>query len=125
MWLSSCIFWSAPHADSVVRGCEQWLKDNYTESNAIAQVIEQAKIPERTLKRRFKAATGSSLIEYIQNLRIEQAKTLLETDELPVDDVSVAVSYEDVSFFRRLFKRLTGLTPSQYRRLFKPVMSTN
>lgn len=113
---------SAPHADSVVRGCEQWLKENYKQSTAVTQVVEQAKIPERTLKRRFKAATGATLIEYIQNLRIEEAKTLLETEQMPVDDISVAVSYEDVSFFRRLFKRLTGLTPSQYRRMFKPVI---
>ncbi|MCK5395262.1 MAG: helix-turn-helix domain-containing protein [Gammaproteobacteria bacterium] len=114
---------SAPHADSVVRGCEQWLKENYKQSNAVKQVVEHAKIPERTLKRRFKAATGATLIEYIQNLRIEEAKTLLETDQMPVDDVSLAVSYEDASFFRRLFKRLTGLTPSQYRRMFKPVIN--
>lgn len=114
---------SAPHADSVVRSCERWLKENYTETNAIAQVIEQAKIPERTLKRRFKAATGTTLIEYIQNLRIEKAKTLLEAGQMPVDDISVAVSYEDASFFRRLFKRLTGLTPGQYRRMFKPTLN--
>jgi len=113
---------SAPHADSVVRGCEQWLKKNYKQSNAVTQVVEKAEIPERTLKRRFKTATGATLIEYIQNLRIEEAKTLLETEQMPVDDISVAVSYEDVSFFRRLFKRLTGLTPSQYRRMFKPVI---
>jgi transcriptional regulator GlxA family with amidase domain len=69
---------SAPHADSVVRSCERWLKDNYTQTHVVSRVIEQAKIPERTLKRRFKAATGSSFIEYIQNLRIEQAKKLLE-----------------------------------------------
>jgi transcriptional regulator GlxA family with amidase domain len=113
---------SAPHADSVVRGCEQWLKENYKQTNAVAQVVEQAIIPERTLKRRFKAATGTTLIEYIQNLRIENAKTLLEEGQMPVDDISAAVSYDDVSFFRRLFKRLTGLTPSQYRRMFKPVL---
>ena len=116
---------SAPHADSVVRDCEQWLKENYRQSNAVKQVVEQAKIPERTLKRRFKAATGATLIEYIQNLRIEEAKTLLETEQMPVDDISVTVSYEDVSFFRRLFKRLTGLTPSQYRRMFKPIINFN
>ena len=116
---------SAPHADSVVRSCEQWLKENYKQTNAITQVVEQAKIPERTLKRRFKAATGATLIEYIQNLRIEEAKMMLEAGQKPVDDISVAVSYEDVSFFRRLFKRLTGLTPSQYRRMFKPVSILN
>ena len=79
-------------------------------------------IPERTLKRRFKAATGTTLIEYLQNLRIEEAKRLLEAGQMPVDDISIEVSYEDPSFFRRLFKRLTGLTPSQYRRMFQPVI---
>ncbi|MFC1602826.1 GlxA family transcriptional regulator [Pseudomonadota bacterium] len=116
---------SAPHTDSVVRSCEQWLKENFKQTTAVTQVVEQANIPERTLKRRFKAATGATLIEYIQNLRIEKAKTLLEAGQMPVEDISVAVSYEDVSFFRRLFKRLTGLTPSQYRRMFKPVLRLN
>ena len=114
---------SAPHADSVARNCEQWLKENYLESNAIQQVVKHAGIPERTLKRRFKAATGTTLIEYLQNLRIEASKQLLEAGQMPVDDISIEVGYEDPSFFRRLFKRLTGLTPSQYRRMFQPVIN--
>ena len=70
------------------------------------------------MKRRFKAATGTTLIEYLQNLRIEQGKHLLETSQLPVDEISAAVGYADASFFRRLFKRLAGLSPSRYRRMF-------
>lgn len=112
---------SAPHADSVVRQCEEWLKGHYLSSTALAQLVAQSRVPERSLKRRFKAATGCTLIEYLQKLRIEQAKRLLETDDLPVDDISIDVGYEDASFFRRLFKRLTGLTPSQYRRMFQPL----
>ena len=96
--------------------------EHYRETGAIKQIVEQASIPERTLKRRFKAATGSTLIEYLQNLRVEAAKQLLESRQLPVDEISVEVSYEDPSFFRRLFKRRTGLTPSQYRRMFQPVI---
>ncbi|MCK5499293.1 MAG: helix-turn-helix domain-containing protein, partial [Gammaproteobacteria bacterium] len=65
--------------------------------------------------------TGSSLIEYIQNLRVEKAKRQLESQNMPVDDISASVGYEDPAFFRRLFKRSTGLTPSQYRRMFQPV----
>jgi transcriptional regulator GlxA family with amidase domain len=110
-----------PHADSVVRTCEQWLGEHYRETDAIRKVVELAKIPERTLKRRFKAATGTTLIEYLQNLRIEEAKRLLETGPTPVEEISIAVSYDDPSFFRRLFKRRTGLSPSQYRRMFQPV----
>ena len=100
-------------------------KEVKTSENTVIRIEFKDPIPERTLKRRFKAATGATLIEYIQNLRIEEAKTLLETEQMPVDDISVAVSYEDASFFRRLFKRLTGLTPSQYRRMFKPVLNLN
>lgn len=110
-----------PHADSLVRACEEWLGERFRETGAIQRVVELSKIPERTLKRRFKAATGFTLIEHIQNLRVEETKRLLETGQMPVDEISVEVGYEDASFFRRLFKRLTGLTPSQYRRMFQPV----
>lgn len=109
------------HADSVVRRCENWLADHYREDNAITKVVRLAGIPERTLKRRFKDATGHSLIERIQNLRVEAAKRLLETSDDPVDEISAAVGYEDASFFRRLFRRMTGLSPSAYRRMFKPI----
>ena len=113
------------HADSVVRTCEQWLGEHFRECDAIRRAVELAHIPERTLKRRFKTATGTSLIEYVQNSRIEAAKQLLESGQMPVDEISVEVSYEDPSFFRRLFKRSTGLTPSQYRRMFQPVFNAS
>ena len=109
-----------PHGDSVVRKCEDWLREHFLATDAISKVVEMADIPERTLKRRFKTATGTTLIEYLQNLRIEEGKHLLETSQLPVDEISAAVGYADASFFRRLFKRLAGLTPSSYRRLFNP-----
>ncbi len=112
-----------PHADSVVRRCEDWLKEHFRGVEAVSEVVDIGGIPERSLKRRFRAATGSSLIEYLQNLRIEEAKRLLESGSLPVDEISAEVGYEDASFFRRLFKRLTGLSPSQYRRMFQPVIA--
>ena len=110
-----------PHADSVVRSCEEWLGEHFRAADAIKRVIDMAGLAERTLKRRFKAATGITLIDYLQNVRIEQAKRLLESGHMPVDGISVEVGYEDASFFRRLFKRRTGLTPSQYRRMFQPL----
>jgi transcriptional regulator GlxA family with amidase domain len=112
-----------PHADSVVRQCEEWLAGNFRQTDVIRQVVQRSRLPERTLKRRFKSATGTTLIDYVQNLRIEEAKRLLESGKLPVEVISVNVSYEDVSFFRRIFRRLTGLTPSQYRRLYQPVLN--
>ena len=111
----------APHADSIAKRCETWLAEHFRDIDAIRQLLEEIDVPERSLKRRFKAATGATLIEYLQNLRIEEAKRLLEQGELPIDEVSEAVGYLDISFFRRLFKRLTGLTPGQYRRMFQPL----
>jgi transcriptional regulator GlxA family with amidase domain len=114
-----------PHADSVAHTCEKWLEEHFTEQGAIPKVVELANIPERTLKRRFKIATGSSLIERLQDLRVEEAKRMLEASAMPVDEISIDVGYEDASFFRRLFKRRTGLTPSQYRRMFKPIFAAS
>jgi transcriptional regulator GlxA family with amidase domain len=111
-----------PHADAVVRACEDWLRQHFQEQNVVARAVVRAGVPERTLKRRFKAATGLALIDYVQNLRIEEAKRLLETSDQAVDEISAVVGYEDASFFRRVFKRRTGLTPAAYRRAFKPML---
>lgn len=109
------------HADSVVRRAEDWLSKNFRQLNAVSAVIAACGIPERSLKRRFKTATGSTLIGHVQNLRVEEAKRLLEARELAADDIAPQVGYENAAFFRRLFKRATGLTPGQYRRMFQPV----
>ena len=73
---------------------------------------------ERTFKRRFQQATGLSPLEYVQTLRLEEAKHMLETGDAPVDAVANAVGYEDSGFFGRLFRRKVNLTPAQYRRRF-------
>jgi transcriptional regulator GlxA family with amidase domain len=112
-----------PHADAVVRDCERWLSDHFRDGDAITQVVHLSRIPERTLKRRFKTATGTTLIDYLQNVRVEAAKRALELGREPVDEISVEVGYEDSSFFRRVFKRCTGLTPTQYRRMFQPAFN--
>jgi transcriptional regulator GlxA family with amidase domain len=74
-----------------VQSCEAKLKEDYRRIDAITRVLAYADIPERTLKRRFILATGSSLLEYIQNLRIEEAKRLLESHRTPVEEISVLV----------------------------------
>lgn len=108
-----------PHADSKVRDCETWLARHFRHANAVAGAVHYAQVPERTLKRRFKKATGLSLLDYLQNLRIEEAKHLLESSRRSADDISADVGYQDSSFFRRLFNRRTGMTPLRYRRMFQ------
>jgi transcriptional regulator GlxA family with amidase domain len=94
---------------------------DYKNATVVSDVVAASKIPERTLKRRFKAATGSTLIEHVQRVRIEEAKRALENTSVPVDEISAEVGYEEPGFFRRLFKRHTGLSPGEYRRLFQPI----
>lgn len=110
-----------PYADGVVGTVQRYLEGHFRDHRAVADAVAHTGTAERTLKRRFKAATGTTLIEFLQNLRIEEAKRLLETGATPVDEISYEVGYEDASFFRRLFKRVVGLTPSQYRRMFQPL----
>ena len=110
-----------PHADSAVRHAEDWLAKEFRQPHAVSAVVAASGIPERSLKRRFKAATGTTLIGYVQNLRVEEAKRVLEAGDMSADEISAAVGYENFAFFRRLFKRSTGLTPGEYRRMFRPV----
>ena len=76
----------------------------------------------RSKKRWFKAATGTTLIGYVQNLRVEEAKRRLESEDVGFETIAADLGYENLAFFRRLFKRTTGLTPGQYRRMFRPLM---
>ncbi len=82
-------------------------------------MVRRAGVAERTFKRRFKAATGYAPIDYVQRLRVEDAKRRLERTDAPIDDISWRVGYEDPAFFRRLFRRTTGLAPGAYRRRFQ------
>lgn len=73
------------------------------------------------LQHQTDTSTPRGADDYLQNLRIEEAKRLLESSDCAVDEISYEIGYEDPSFFRRLFKRRTGVAPAQYRRVFKPI----
>jgi transcriptional regulator GlxA family with amidase domain len=107
------------HGDSVILGAQEWLAANFSVGSPVDEVIRRCDLAERTFKRRFTKATGFAPIEYIQRLRIEDAKRRLERTDAPVDEIGWRVGYEDPAFFRRLFKRTTGLSPAQYRRRFQ------
>ena len=72
----------------------------------------------RNFVRRFKQATGDSPLIYLQKLRVAAAKRLLESDHRTMQEISDAVGYQDAAFFRTLFQRHTGVSPSAYRRTF-------
>jgi transcriptional regulator GlxA family with amidase domain len=106
------------HNDAAVEQTQQWVAEHYAVANPVARMIEVSGLAPRTFKRRFAAATGYSPIAYVQALRIEEAKHLLETTAAPTDDVGREVGYADPASFRRIFRRSTGVTPARYRQRF-------
>jgi transcriptional regulator GlxA family with amidase domain len=109
----------ADHGDGEIQAAQQWLAVHFSVANPVEEMIRRSKLAERTFKRRFAAATGLMPLEYVQRLRIEDAKRRLERTEASVDEISWRVGYEDAAFFRRLFKRTTGLAPGAYRKRFR------
>lgn len=107
------------HGDAAVLAAQDWLATHFSVGSPVEEMVKRAGIPERTFKRRFTNATGLPPIEYVQRLRIEDAKRRLERTEAPADEIAWQVGYEDAASFRRLFKRTTGLTPGAYRRRFQ------
>jgi transcriptional regulator GlxA family with amidase domain len=107
------------HGDSAIERCQVWLAQNYERTDIVAELVRRSGLPKRTFDRRFRTATGYSPLAYVQALRIEEAKQLLETDSAPVEAVAREVGYEDTASFRRLFRRLAGMTPGDYRRKFQ------
>lgn len=106
------------HDDGIILNAQDWLRQNSHRPAPVETVVKRSGLTERSFNRRFRKATGLTPINYVQHLRIDAAKHQLETAQTPVDEISVGVGYEDPSFFRRVFKRITGLTPSAYRRKF-------
>ena len=107
------------HGDAVVLTAQRWIADNYAVAAPVAEMVRRSGLTTRTFKRRFRAATGETTISYVQRIRVERAKRALETGAAPIEEISWAVGYEDAASFCRLFKRLTGLTPGEYRRRFQ------
>jgi transcriptional regulator GlxA family with amidase domain len=107
------------HGDAIIVRCQTWVAQNYERPDIVAELVGQSGLPKRTFDRRFRAATGYSPLAYIQALRVEEAKQALETSAVPVDAVGREVGYEDAASFRRLFRRLAGMPPGDYRRKFQ------
>ena len=111
--------------DRVIRECLAWIAEHYATPSPVAAMAERSGLTRRTFARRFQAATGRRPIDYVHALRIESARQRLEAGPAAIDDVGYDVGYEDPTFFRRLFKRTTGLTPAAYRRKFSSIAASS
>jgi transcriptional regulator GlxA family with amidase domain len=118
--LAPYLVFDAPrdHGDAVVTAAQDWLNTHHAVANPIAEMVKRSGLAERSFKRRFTAATGLAPIAYVQRLRVEEAKRRLERTRASVDEISWQVGYEDPAFFRRLFRRVTQLSPGDYRKRF-------
>ena len=104
--------------DRAINQGQTWLRDNYADPEPVSRMQTISGLPSRSFSRRFRAATGFSANEYVQAVRAEEAKHLLESSTMPTEHVAIAVGYQDERAFRRVFRKRTGLSPSAYRKRF-------
>ncbi|TFH85192.1 helix-turn-helix domain-containing protein [Billgrantia azerbaijanica] len=106
------------HGDPRILPLQHHLHRHFAERLTTAEMADRAGVGERTLMRRFRQATGFGPGEYVRQLRLQRARELLENSRDSVEQVALKVGYEDVSAFRKMFAKHTGLTPSEHRARF-------
>jgi transcriptional regulator GlxA family with amidase domain len=106
------------HQDSQIFKIQEWIELNFHNSISIETLAKKLGMSVRNINRRFKAATGETTVKYLQMVKIEAAKKAMENSGQSFDEISFSVGYENVSFFRRIFKLGTGLSPAAYRKKF-------
>lgn len=111
------------HSDEEIRRIQTLIEEQAADKLVVSQLADRAAMAERTFIRRFKNATGNTPSEYIQRVKVELAKELLENDRLSVKEICYETGYEDQSYFRNIFKKYTGLTPADYKKQFTFVVS--
>ena len=102
--------------DPVVGRAQHWLQERFSEKPLMADLADFLTVSERTLTRRFEKSLGMAPLAYLQSLRIEVAKGMLTRSDQTIERIAYLVSYSDPKFFKQIFRNLTGLSPSAYRR---------
>ncbi|HEX8314568.1 MAG TPA: helix-turn-helix domain-containing protein, partial [Flavisolibacter sp.] len=103
------------HGDEVVQQAQAYLEKNLHERLSVEQLSSQFAVGRRNFDRRFMKATGNTPVEYGQRVKIEAAKKAFETSRKTINEVMYEVGYSDAKAFRELFRRLTGMSPLEYR----------
>jgi transcriptional regulator GlxA family with amidase domain len=103
------------HEDDPIKKAQEFIENNYREKITVAQLADMFAMGRRNLERRFKKSTSNTVVEYIQRVKVEAAKRSLETTRENVNEVMYAVGYSDTKAFRTTFKKITGISPLEYR----------
>ncbi|POT99655.1 AraC family transcriptional regulator [Escherichia sp. ESNIH1] len=106
------------HGDAAILKVQHWLQATQAKEISLSALALQANLEARTFLRRFQKATGMTSTDYCQRLRVGRARELLQFGNAPVDSVAWEVGYNDAGAFRKVFTRIVGLTPGEYRRRF-------
>ena len=107
------------HQDVIILQIQHWLEDHFSDKFRFEDVAREHGMSIRNFMRRFQLATGDKPLHYLQRLRIETAKGLLSASRKSIKTISYDVGYDDASFFARLFRQHTELSPNQYRQQFQ------
>ena len=103
------------HEDDTIKQVQAWLEAHYTNKVTVDELAERFAIGRRSFERRFKKATNNTVVEYLQRVKMEAAKRSFETSRKNINEVMFDVGYTDTKAFRTIFKKVTGLTPIEYR----------
>ncbi|MBF0378561.1 MAG: helix-turn-helix domain-containing protein [Desulfamplus sp.] len=106
------------HGDKAIINAQQLMEKKYRENFTIDDLAKEVGLSPRHFKRRFKKATGETPLAYLQQIRIDVARKRLETTNENINEITWQTGYEDISTFRRLFKKHTSLSPKEYRERF-------
>lgn len=106
------------HEDPQIKKVQEFIESNFQERITVAELAEMVALSRRNLERRFKKATSNTVVEYIQRVKIESAKLSLESSHDNVNEVMYKTGYTDTKAFRTTFKKITGLSPVQYRQRY-------
>ena len=111
------------HGDSNVLKAQRWVQANYRSPASVPDMASIAGLGNRTFLRRFRAATGHNPSDYMQRVRINKAREQLELTTNGIESIAVKVGYMDAPSFSKLFQKVVGLSPSEYRKRFSPLRS--
>ena len=109
------------HVDDDIKMAQEFIEANYPEKVTVEELADRFAIGRRSFERRFKKATNNTVVEYLQRVRIEAAKRRFESSRKSINEVMYDVGYTDTKAFRDVFKKITGLTPVEYRNKFSKV----
>lgn len=107
------------HNDEPILKAQELIENNVTEKLSLEDLYEHSMLSERSFLRRFKNATGNTPVQYIQRVKVEAAKKMLEHSILTFEEIVRKVGYEDISSFRKVFKKITGVAPLEYRKKYQ------